>query len=408
VPEKSSWSFGELAMEGFLEFGDGYRTKQSELGQPGLPILRVAEVLDGRIQPEFTDYVHINYRHAMGNKTSQPDDVVLTTKGTVGRVAMIPKEAPEYTYSPQVCFFRTNSASPLLARYLYYWLKSPEFRSQSVAIKGQTDMADYINLSDIGTLRIIVPSIDAQRVVIEMLGALDDKIVTNDRLTKTAWSLAKAYFDQSCREDGPWPEFSIGDIADIYDGPHATPIKTLDGPWFLGISSLCNGFLDLTTSAHLSESDFAQWTRRVTPRAGDILFSYETRLGEAAIMPENIRGCLGRRMALMRPKDNSVGPTLLLLAYLSKIFQERIRIGTIHGATVDRIPLGEFPSWKIALPVAEIRDQLDNILKVIYTRAARSMQENRMLGCLRDELLPRLISGELRIRDAEKAVEDAL
>jgi type I restriction enzyme S subunit len=408
MPEAVIWSFGELAKKGFLEFGDGYRTKQSELGKPGLPILRVAEVLDGRIRPGFTDYVHNDYRYAMGNKISQPGDVVLTTKGTIGRVALIPKEAPTFTYSPQVCFFRTSPDSPLLSHYLYYWLKGPGFVNQSAAVKSQTDMADYINLADIRALNIKVPPINTQRAIIEILGTLDYKITSNEQLTSTTWSLAKAYFDQSYGESDPWCEFTIRDIADIYDGPHATPIKTSNGPWFLSVSSLRSGFLDLAASAHLSESDFIRWTRRVTPRAGDILFSYETRLGEAAIMPGNVEGCLGRRMALMRVKDNSIGSTLLLLAYLSKSFQERIRIGAVHGATVDRIPLVEFASWKIALPAAEARNQLNNTLKVLYDRAVRSMHESYLIGDLRDTLIPGLISGELRVRDAERVVKDAV
>ena len=85
MSEKITWSFGGLVKEGFLEFGDGYRTKQSELGQPGLPILRVAEVLDGRVQPEFVDYVHNDYRHAMGRR--RPEGVEDSAVASAGRDA---------------------------------------------------------------------------------------------------------------------------------------------------------------------------------------------------------------------------------------------------------------------------------------------------------------------------------
>jgi type I restriction enzyme, S subunit len=105
MSESIVWTFGELAAQGHVEFGDGYRTKQAEYGQPGLPILRVAEVLDGKIEPELADFVHSDYRPRMGNKVSRPGDVVITTKGTVGRVALIPRDSPELVYSPQVCFF---------------------------------------------------------------------------------------------------------------------------------------------------------------------------------------------------------------------------------------------------------------------------------------------------------------
>lgn len=147
-----------------------------------------------------------------------------------------------------------------------------------------------------------------------------------------------------------WKLMNVGDIAEIFDGPHATPTKTGVGPWFLSISSLKQGQLDLSESAHLSEEDFQKWTRRVTPREGDVLFSYETRLGEAALMPSGIQACLGRRMGLLRAKEGRADARFLLYAYLGPEFQQVIRERSIHGATVDRIPLVDLSEWPIRLP----------------------------------------------------------
>ncbi len=143
---------------------------------------------------------------------------------------------------------------------------------------------------------------------------------------------------------------TIGEIADIYDGPHATPKKTSVGPYFLSISSLNSGRLDLSKSAHLSEMDFSKWTKRVTPEEGDLLFSYETRLGEAASMPAGIKACLGRRMGLLRPYRDKVLPKFLLYSYLSPFFQAIIQSNTIVGATVNRIALNEMSNFKIWIP----------------------------------------------------------
>jgi type I restriction enzyme S subunit len=78
---------------------------------------------------------------------------------------------------------------------------------------------------------------------------------------------------------GDWIDRPLGEIAEIFDGPHATPRKTTDGPIFLGISNLARGRLDLSNTEHLSEDDYKRWTRRVEPKPGDVVFSYETRLG---------------------------------------------------------------------------------------------------------------------------------
>ena len=149
---------------------------------------------------------------------------------------------------------------------------------------------------------------------------------------------------------GEWQEVALGDLVEIYDGPHATPKKADAGPIFLGISNLASGRLDLEKTEHLSEEDYMRWTHRVTPRPGDVVFSYETRLGEAAFIPTGLRCCLGRRMGLLRPKGGMVDARFLLYVFLGTRFQETLRSRTIHGSTVDRIPLTEMGSFPIEVP----------------------------------------------------------
>lgn len=152
-----------------------------------------------------------------------------------------------------------------------------------------------------------------------------------------------------------WPTVRIGEVAEVFDGPHATPEKVDLGPVFLGISSLDNGRLDISVSERISEADFAQWTRRVLPAPNDVVFSYETRLGQAALIPEGLRCCLGRRMGLVRPFSEKLDARFFLYQYLSPNYQAFLRSRTIHGSTVDRIPLKDFPNFPIVLP--EIAEQ---------------------------------------------------
>ena len=121
----------------------------------------------------------------------------------------------------------------------------------------------------------------------------------------------------------------------------------------------------MSRSAFLSEEDFKKWTKRVTPKEGDLLFSYETRLGEAALMPPGIRACLGRRMGLLRPNREKVIPEYLLYAYLSPAFQQTIKANTITGATVDRIALNELPSFALRIPPLEEQKNVAKLLSNI-------------------------------------------
>jgi type I restriction enzyme S subunit len=145
-------------------------------------------------------------------------------------------------------------------------------------------------------------------------------------------------------------ETTVGEVCQVFDGPHATPTRLDAGPVFLGITSLNKGRIDLASSDHVSEEDFTKWTRRVTPKPGDVVFSYETKLGEAAIIPEGLRCCLGRRMGLMRPDPKKLDSRFLLFYYLGPEFQEVIRERTIHGSTVERLALIEFPQFPLRIP----------------------------------------------------------
>ncbi|WP_166789361.1 restriction endonuclease subunit S [Cryobacterium sp. TMS1-20-1] len=176
-------------------------------------------------------------------------------------------------------------------------------------------------------------------------------------------------------------EMTFGDLGELFDGPHATPTRTTEGPYFLNISSLVDGRLDLDQSDHVSEVDFAKWTRRVTPKADDVLFSYETRLGDVALMPPNVEACLGRRMALLRPNRAVVEPGFLLYFYLSPVFQALIATHTIHGATVNRIGLSTMPEWPIAIPslleqraIAEVLGALDDKIAVNGKQAGKAAE----------------------------------
>lgn len=161
---------------------------------------------------------------------------------------------------------------------------------------------------------------------------------------------------------------TIGAVADIFDGPHATPNKTEDGPYFLNIASLQSGRLVLADSAHLSDEDFTRWTKRVTPREHDLLFSYETRLGEAALMPAGTKACLGRRMGLLRPKLDRIDPQFLLYSYLGPHFQQEIVANTIKGATVERISISEIGNFKIRVPSKSEQKRISAVLSAIDAR----------------------------------------
>ncbi len=166
--------------------------------------------------------------------------------------------------------------------------------------------------------------------------------------------------------EATWKETTIGEIIyNLYDGPHATPEPSDEGPIFLGIKNITeDGRLDLTDVRHISEDAFPKWTRRVTPREGDIVFTYEATLNRYAIIPAGFRGCLGRRLALLRTDPAKVDTQFLFYYFFGSAWRNVIAQNILSGSTVDRIPLTNFPKFPLKLPPLETQQQIAAILSV--------------------------------------------
>jgi len=161
-----------------------------------------------------------------------------------------------------------------------------------------------------------------------------------------------------------WKEVPIKEVyVGLYDGPHATPPPADDGPVFLGIKNLTeDGHINMSSVRHISEDDYPPWTRRVEPRAGDIVFSYEATLNRYAIIPSGFRGCLGRRLALIRPDPGKVDTRFLHYYFFGESWRRVIAENQLAGATVDRVPLSKFPHFPIELPPLSIQRRIASIL----------------------------------------------
>ncbi len=179
-----------------------------------------------------------------------------------------------------------------------------------------------------------------------------------------------------------WKTVQIGCVADIFDGPHATPNIVDSGAIFLGIDALDQGRINLKKTRCVTPEDYKKWTRRVTPQQGDVVFSYETRLGEAALIPEGLKCCLGRRMGLIRAKQPVLDPKFFLYYYLSPTFQEVIRLKTILGATVNRISIKEFPTFPVLLPPLEEQQSIAHILGTLDDKIELNRRQNATLEAM--------------------------
>jgi type I restriction enzyme S subunit len=181
----------------------------------------------------------------------------------------------------------------------------------------------------------------------------------------------------------PLKEFALG----FFDGPHATPPESAQGHIFLRIENITpNGRLDLTDIRFIAEEDFPRWTRRVTPQPGDVVFSYEATLHRYVLIPDGFDGCLGRRLALVRPNPQKIEPAFLLYYFLSSSWQRVAVSAILSGATVDRLSLKLVPNLPVRIPplstqrrIAEVLSPYDDLIENNRRRMALLEEAARYL-----------------------------
>lgn len=183
------------------------------------------------------------------------------------------------------------------------------------------------------------------------------------------------------RTNATWLTVPIKELYEgLYDGPHATPSPSDSGPVFLGIKNVTDdGCLDLTEIRHIADEDFSAWTRRVEPRANDLVFTYEATLNRYALIPPGFRGCLGRRMALIRTDPRKVSARFLLYYFFTEEWRAVIRRNMLTGATVDRIPLTTFPDFPVRVPPLPVQQRIAGILSTYDDLIENSQRRIKIL-----------------------------
>lgn len=381
-------TIGALADSGALTFGDGYRTKRGEHGSPGFRILRVADVADGFVAPGGSDFVREEFERAIGSKLSQAGDVLLTTKGTVGRVAVYPADAERSVYSPQLCYFRVIDEAVIAAQYLRYWFKSESFVRQASHRANNTDMAAYINLRDIASLALDLPVVDDQLAIAGVLGALDDKIAANLRTIRIQSELADAYFLAATARGSD--EVELGAIAEFHNR-RRIPLSSREREARRG---------DVPYYGAASRMDFVD----------EALFNEPLLLvGEdGTVVRED--GAPVTQYVWGPTWVNNHAHVLTGRAVSTETLRIALRQSNvthlITGAVQPKLSMGNLRSLKLPLPVR--RDGLEQCVQTLAASERALNQESAKLTATRDELLPLLMSGKIRVNRAEESVEGVL
>jgi len=424
----------DLIRDGVLVVGDGYRAKNSELSGSGLPFARAGNVMDG-FRFSGADRLPESGLHKVGEKTSRPGDVVFTSKGTVGRFAFVHGDTERFVYSPQLCFWRSLDREVIDPRFLYYWMRGREFFGQYMGVAGQTDMAEYVSLTDQRRMFITLPPVAEQRAIARVLGTLDDKIELNRRMNATLETMARALFRSWFVDFDPVRAKMEGHdtglpqkVADLFPDrlvdselgqiPQGWPLVPL--PELIEVNpsrSLRRGeiapYLDMAnmpTRSHAPDSivqrPFNSGMRfangdalvaRITPCLENGKTAYVDFLRDGEI------GWGSTEYIVMKSREPLPGEFAYLLARSAR-FRE-FAIQNMSGSSGrQRVPAAALAGFLMPSPPAVVGTEFGRAIRFFLGRARTAADECRVLAGCRDALLPKLVSAEVRIRGAKKVV----
>lgn len=385
----------ELVSAGALEFGDGYRTKRSEHGQNGFRIIRVADVMNDSIKFDGPDFVSKEFAKVIGGKAGRPGDILLTTKGTVGRVAVMPHSNETTVYSPQLCYFRVIDDQVLHPRYLRYWFGGREFWEQASFLMNNTDMAAYINMADIRSLKLSLPSICQQQAIAEVLGALDDKIASNVRIASAADEWVRAEYDLLAGLSDE--QRSVAEIV-INSRNTADPELLEVHVPYVGLEHIPRRSLWL--EGHGSSDEVT--SNKNLFKSGDILFG-KLRPYFHKIVTAPKSGICSTDVLVLTPIDEALsGFALASLAHDSVV---QAVTAASEGTRMPRTSWKDLSTIDVPWPGQDAAEDFSTKVSAIREHVIALLAENQTLAATRDALLPQLMSGKLCVKDAEALVE---
>lgn len=144
---------------------------------------------------------------------------------------------------------------------------------------------------------------------------------------------------------------------DVIDCPHSTPEWKTEGIRVVRNFNLINGNLDFTDGYYVDEETYYNRIKRAKPETGDIIISREAPMGVVAIVPENLKCCLGQRLVLLKVDKTKVNPIYLLFVLMSDFVQTQFRRADATGSIVSNLCIPDLKD--IIIPVLDKNE--DNI-----------------------------------------------
>jgi len=344
--------------------------------------------------------------------------VITGRSGTIGKVMFERGDFWPLNTSLWVKDFHSNDP-----KYIYYLLTTFDFASFNNGTSVPT-----LNRNDVHSVELSIAPLPEQIAIASILSAIDDKIELNLRMNKTLEEMAMTLYKHWFVNFGPFRdgEFVNSELGRIPKGWEVRRLDTLidfsNGYAFASKQLQDNEEEDclhvfkmghIKKGGGLKANGTKSWVRKsdcvgldkYILKVGDILMSMTdmkdnmTILGHTALMNENQKYIVNQRVGLLRIRNNlSIGYPFIFMLTNSFEFIERLRSQANSGVQVN-LSTDAIKSSKVITPKVEINKEFHKITLPLFEQINQNAIENQTLTTLRDTLLPKLISGEVRVKE---------
>lgn len=388
----------------------------------GIPIISGQHLTGTRLIDAENNFISYEHAERLKNANVYRGDVIFTHAGNIGQVAYIPDTSKydRYVISQRQFYMRCNQEK-IIPEFITYFFKSPEGQHKLLANTSSSGVPSIAQpVSYLKTIKVPVPPLPEQRAIAHILGTLDDKIELNRRMNQTLEAMAQALFKSwfvdfepfraQGMQDSPLGEIPVGwRCASVVDVIEVNPPRKLErGAYatYVDMSALP------TASARVLGTIKRPYSGSGSRFAnGDVLLARITPClenGKTALvdfLPEEEIGWGSTEFIVLGPKPPVGTAFIYCLAR-----HEDFRIHAIQAMTGtsgrQRVDTACFNYYWVAIPEADILSRFEHQVKPWFQKMKANDDESRTLASIRDALLPKLLSGEIRVKDAEKFVED--
>lgn len=360
--------------------------------------LNTSDILEGKVLNK--EYVSPIGLPGQAKKSIQKGDLLFSEiRPANKRYARIDFDSEDYVVSTKLMVLRVKGdLDPI---FLELYLTSEEILDylQMIA-EDRSGTFPQITFDIISKLELKLPPLPEQKAIASVLSSLDDKIdllhQQNQTLEALAETLFRQWFIEEAKED--WPIYKFKDIVKhVKPGTNFQPKRVNNGIPFLNVKNLNNGFIDLQNNTFISQEEYERVHKNWKPEVGDVLISRIGTLGlVATILERDLPIAVHYNMINLKPK--LIGTEFLYFFLKSNHFQEEY-FSRARQSVQEYLAIEDVEEIEVKLPL-EFEDFAIKEKQFIefYNKIKNNFIQIQTLTQLRNTLLPKLMSGEVRVQ----------